>query len=102
MVSVTVSQGTVTAVTGVLALCDFQVAGSVKPGSNLALDLSAVTMNGMALASRPGADGTDGRVLVTPDPPVVVLSMDSGAGVATQSTSPTRAAQALFLSGEAA
>ena len=102
LVTVTVSQTSATAVSGVLALFDFQVAGGVQPGTNLALDLSAVTVDGRSLNSVAGADGTDGRILVTPDPPVVLLSAPTEAGVAVPASSPTRAAQAQFLSGEAA
>src|SRR5262249_2718329 len=99
-VSVTVSQPSATQVTGVLALFDFQVAGPARPVSTLALDLSAVTVNGEPLDSVPGADGTDGRVLVTP--PIVMMQASSGAGIEASTTSATRAAQARLLSGEAA
>ena len=68
MVSVTVSQPSATSVTGVLALFDFQVASNLQPSTNLALDLSAVTLDGQPLDSLPWADGTDGGVTVTPGP----------------------------------
>ena len=104
-VSVSISQAVSATVTGVLALFDFQVASSVQPGTNLALDLSAVTLDSRNLDSRPGADGTDGAVAVLPagsSPPTVVLSLDEVAGDTTTSASPTRAAQALLLGGTAA
>ena len=105
IVSVSISQAVSATVTGVLALFDFQVASSVQPGTNLALDLSAVTLDGQNLDSRPGADGTDGDIAVLPagsSPPTVVLSLDAGADDTTASISPTRAAQALLLGGTAA
>jgi hypothetical protein len=104
-VSVSISQPVSSNVTGVLALFDFQVASSVQPGTNLALDLSAVTLDGTTLDSRPGADGTDGSIAVQPagwTPPIVVLSLDAGAYDTSVATSPTRAAQALLLGGAAA
>jgi hypothetical protein len=97
-VSVSVSHAS-GAVSGVLALFDFQVASSVPPGGNIAVDLSAVTLDGRALALPSGADG---RVAVAP--PVVSMTVVSNAGIAgaEPAVGPTRAAQAALLGGEAA
>jgi hypothetical protein len=103
-VSVTVSQTTSTAVSGVLALFDFRVANTVQPGTNLALDLSAVPLDGRNLDSEPGAGGTDGRITVLPAtvPPKVLLDVVTTGGDTLPATSPTRVAQALLLGGVAA
>jgi hypothetical protein len=103
-VSVTVSQTTSTAVSGVLALFDFRVANTVQPGTNRALDLSAVPLDGRNLDSEPGAGGTDGRITVLPAtvPPKVLLDVVTTGGDTLPATSPTRVAQALLLGGVAA
>jgi hypothetical protein len=94
--------GTGAATTGVLALFDFQVASTVAPGTNLPLDLSAVTLDGQALDSMPGADGTDGRVLIEPAGTVLV-SMDIPilSDTSSTTTNTTRTAQALLLGNAA-
>jgi hypothetical protein len=99
LVTVTVSQSATASVTGVLALFDFQVASTVRPGSNLALDLSAVTLDGQNLVP---LEAEDAGAPVTPAAPVIIMSAGSDDGVVIAASSPTRRAQALFLSGAAA
>jgi hypothetical protein len=60
-VSVTIGAGSAGAAS-VLALFDFTVAGSVRAGSNLAVELAGVVRDGGMPASPAGADGTGGRV----------------------------------------
>ena len=107
-VSVTVSHAK-GVVSGVLALFDFQVASGVQPGTNLALDLSGVSLDGRSLNSVPGADGTDGRISVVPTLTAVPLvsmnipagNFSAGANDTMAAISPTRVAQASLL-GDAA
>ena len=92
-VTVTVGRGTAAPTSGVLALFDFTVAPGVPPGTGLALDLRAVSLDGTALlASQPGPDGTDGSLLVEPGLSSTGLS----------STGRTRLARAALLGGQAA
>ena len=113
LVSVTLAPGTGSGTASVLALFDFTVSGTARPGTALVLDLAAVTLNGRTLASRPGADGTDGRILTRPA--AVPLSLTSAALIAhgmddafdplstdTASVNPARAARARLLGGTAA
>jgi len=58
----------------VLALLDFAVAAAAVPGTVVAVDLARVQLGSAVLASRPGADGTDGRILVRPAGTPVVLT----------------------------
>ena len=93
-VTVTVSpQGSAPA-SGVLALFDFAVKPNVQPGTLLPIDLSAVNLDGRALDSRPGADGTDGLI------DVIMTSPGEAAG--SNTANPVRLAQAQLLGGMAA
>jgi hypothetical protein len=105
MVSVSVTGTATGSVSGVLALFDFQVAGTVPAGSSLAVDLSAAGLDGGGLVSRPDADGAGTGAAVPPapsTPPLVSMSLIAATGDATAATSPTRVAQARLLGDEAA
>jgi hypothetical protein len=107
-VSVTFTQtGGAASTSGVLALFDFQLSGTLALGTNLVLDLYSVSIDGSALSAVPGADGADGRIHVrrsTVRAPLdlSIAAASSALAIAAPAVNPTRAAQAALLGGTAA
>ena len=80
-------------VSGVLASLDFTVPPTVAPGSNLAVNLSAVSLNGQTIAeSTPALDGTDGRINV-------ILTAPAAATSAATAANAVQSARAALLGG---
>ena len=86
-VTVTVRQAA-NGTSGVLALFDFNVHGTVQPGTAVKLDVTALSLDGRALVPGPGSGGT------------LVVAMDT-ADTAGDALSRTRAARARLLAGAA-
>jgi hypothetical protein len=85
------------AVSGVLASLEFAVPATVPPGSNLAVNLSAVSLNGQPVPdSTPALDGTDGRINVVLTAPLTSANAVSAATAGTA----MQAARALLLGGQ--
>jgi hypothetical protein len=99
-VSVAIGNAASGSASGVLALFDFQAAGSVPAGSSLALDLSATGLDGSISADAGGSDAA--AAVPSAGSPLVSMRLVSATDATTAATNPTRLAQALLLGGEAA
>jgi YD repeat-containing protein len=74
---------------GSLLLLDFQVSATAQPGSIVAIDLAAESLDMVQGPSRPGADGTDGSLVIAPPPGALVSRVVLNTSAAAVAFDPT-------------